>query len=403
MSYRFFLSYAREKTQQKDVEDFFDDLVAEVAPQLPRGEAPGFLDRDSIEPSTDWSGSILEGLRTCKVLVCVTSEAYIDSDYCGRELEAFRARIAAAGRADANLIIVVRWAPNRRKLPALIEKLQYDHRSLPDLYASKGLLRLKRQQDPGYRTVVQNIADLIVERSAADPLDDATVLPSLHDTPHPFRDPATDAPSRTVGPKNAKFVYIAANAAELRSMRSQCDAYGDEGYFWCPFRPPTEETVGKTAFAVAADMGLRPAEIAVGPDLLMHLRDASDSNTPVAIVVDPWSLGIRKYYDIGRDVDGYNSPTCAVFVPWNPDDGETTEKQEHLLSLVRRTFPARSVTSNETYYHERVSSIADLRERLRNVIQQMRFFTLTDGASPRPINNQVRLETLSVVPGVPAP
>ncbi len=396
MAFRFFISYAHDDTQKEDVEEFFDDLVSEVSALLDRGEGIGFLDHDTIEQSSAWGEAISDALRTCKVLVCLTSERYIGSDYCGKELEAFRARVVAEKKEKANLIIAVRWAPNLRNLPPLLEPLQYDRRGLPDLYATKGLLRLKRLRDPGYLVVVQSLADLIVERSNAEPLPEASTLPSLSDTPNAFSDPAGPA-VRSTGPKNAKFVYLAASSNELRAMRNSCDAYGDNGYFWCPFCPPADETVGTTAYSVANAMKLRPDEIQPGPDLLRELQAASDSNTPVAVVVDPWSLEIKKYYDHGRSIDSFNSPTCAVFVPWNPYDVEMKEREVQLLTLVRKTFRARIATSKETYYQERVSSIAEFRDRLRDAIHQMRFQIWNDGTPSNPVNNEVKLETLSVV------
>ena len=101
MSYRFFLSYAREtyKASQSGsknlLSQFFDELRSHVA--LVTGEKIEEVccqDIERLHISDEWGPELIDGMQDSAVMVCVVSPHYLKSLPCGRELGLFRERLA---------------------------------------------------------------------------------------------------------------------------------------------------------------------------------------------------------------------------------------------------------------------------------------------------------------------
>src|SRR6516165_1463046 len=93
MSFYFFLSHARidrDNDSAHVLVKLYEDLDREICrKENIREGVAGFFDRTGIQQGTNWAHELNEALRTCRVLLCVYSKAYFDSDYCGREWAIF--------------------------------------------------------------------------------------------------------------------------------------------------------------------------------------------------------------------------------------------------------------------------------------------------------------------------
>src|SRR5882762_7109599 len=94
----FFLSYARHdrETAPKDkdyVKQFYEDLNRDLLQKKPQPGTAGFFDDKGIQQGTAWVPVLNQALATCRVLICMYSPAYFQSDYCGKEWEVFSSRL----------------------------------------------------------------------------------------------------------------------------------------------------------------------------------------------------------------------------------------------------------------------------------------------------------------------
>src|SRR5438270_540670 len=409
MGYRFFLSYAHVRSQRDEVEDFFDKLNDYVTELLPRDTgSAGFFDRE-MEPGAQWGEAILTALRTSRTMVVLVTEQYLDSPYCGRELGAFKARADASPHHAADLIIPVTWTPVSRPLPLVLTALQdpMGNRAFPPEYAERGLARLSRQKkyEDAYTEVVERLADIIFRNS--DRLLDSPSIPPLQQTVNVLRpgDPVDGLGQ--LGPKNAKFVYIAAHPMELPPRKEARQAYGEEGgYWWCPFQPPEERWVGLVANEVVAQERLRYFEIpATSPDLLARIELAARSNTPVAILVDPWTLTVDRYNDIVNGIAALARETpeveesCGVFVSWNNLDVDTQREGAALENHVNAALSLPGMKPPR-HFHKQINDIGTFRTTLVDAFRTMKLRGLDnasaspagipDGGGPPPVLNAVR-------------
>ena len=97
MAYEFFLSYIRANNDPY-LKKFFEELSQAIRDRrgLPQTAEVGFFDQRSIELGEQWDATIVEALQTSGVVVAVASPGYFKSEYCGKEWELFRRRLAAA-------------------------------------------------------------------------------------------------------------------------------------------------------------------------------------------------------------------------------------------------------------------------------------------------------------------
>lgn len=405
MGYRFFVSYARaDPRENEEIEEFVDDLSAEVVGAVGRnGGEPAFFDRH-IEPARDWSEAILNGLCTSKALICLISESYVASNYCGREFSAFSQRLKQANALAADLIIPVIWRVVSRELPPPLAALQNDHIDFPRTYKELGLVRLKRKSryHDDYMDVVEKLADVIVKNTTRSWIADTNKLPPLLQTPNAFQ-PGDAVPTvGPIGPKNAKFVYVVAAPHELPPQKEARAAYGDEGgYWWCPYQPPEELSIGAVATDAALQSQTRYGELAPSDDLPSLVEVAARNNTPVAILVDPWSLMLEKYERLARSLRALaaESPvvdeSCGVFVSWNSLDADTGKLRQRLEDAVRMAFTPEA-GKTPRYYFPRLETLTDFRDQLVTTLREikMRIMEKTDPA--RAVGSGTKLHSLTV-------
>ena len=94
MAHVFFFNYAHEN-RDKQLEAFFEDLCAEVAPYTPWAADDlriSFRDGQNLALMQEWRPALLKALQTSAVLVAITSPAYFQKRFCGQEYYIFDQR-----------------------------------------------------------------------------------------------------------------------------------------------------------------------------------------------------------------------------------------------------------------------------------------------------------------------
>src|ERR1051325_9924205 len=153
----FFLSYTRAGNGKVDehVREFYEKLVGEMRGEYgdlkPLSDQQiGFMDVTNIEAGDDWPQALADALRGCRVLVCLYSDGYFTSEWCGKEFEVFRSRILGRGEERElapQLIVPILWRKPNRPLPRAVHRLQYTDAALGDVYERDGLYAIKTSGD----------------------------------------------------------------------------------------------------------------------------------------------------------------------------------------------------------------------------------------------------------------
>jgi hypothetical protein len=184
----FFLSYAvvkppsRQMTGPRDPNNNVRQLFAELSIHVnhlvsrPTGADPGFMDR-TMQGGQRWSAGLLEAVGTCQVFVALLSPAYLDSNWCAMEWDAFASRTVRKRREGASdfetCFLPVSWSPvDSCELPETPKAIQrFAPEGTPDdsivpQYQQEGLYGLlTMKQDVAHGVVVWKLAQRIVELS----------------------------------------------------------------------------------------------------------------------------------------------------------------------------------------------------------------------------------------------
>jgi len=380
----FFLSYARrDDVGTEYVTSFYADLTREVgrlagvSSALPPEEI-GFIDVKGTQPGGNWDVQVREALQKAKVLVCLYSRGYFNSSYCGQEFEVFRRRLEAAGNGAAPLILPVLWSGKAElpsPLPEAVSNIQYTHAQFGNEYADKGLYRLKALKDVAYDGLIIDFARLIIDLGQRHQVPSLPGLPSLQEMPNAF-DAVQRATGETpghapaLGPKVAVFVFAAAKQSDLQAARKTLDAYGSEGgWDWRPFFPDLEDEIGLVCQEVATRERLRFQELPVGEQLKEQLRQAEEANTIVVILVDPWTLRVKRYQQQLSEYDKQSFWNCGLVISWNEGDAETQQMRTELERELESIF-FRSMSTNRAI--RPVRSADELRIALSEAISVIR-------------------------------
>jgi hypothetical protein len=179
----FFLSYGRthrggsvRTAERAGFDDkvlrFFDGLSEHVRQLVGSrmGAVPGFVDQ-SIRAGEEWEQVILEKVRTAPVFVALISADYVDSEWCGKEWDAFSRRrperVEGEGGSYQTTILPVIWSPLPRfMVPKVVQRVQ---RFAPRVEASRayinngiyGLLSAGESTRADYEAVVWELAMMV--------------------------------------------------------------------------------------------------------------------------------------------------------------------------------------------------------------------------------------------------
>lgn len=182
----FFLSYARNRDRLSDfmaeppsadgaVLRFHQGLCNHVRQLVGThtGAIPGFIDQQ-MPGGTGWRAEIIHMLRNTSVFVALLSADYVDSEWCGKEWQAFSQRSFTRrdGKASSSqaAILPVIWSPLPRiRIPPAVQEVQ---RFAPQIvagdeirasYAHNGIYGLAIAENRHYQALVWHLAQLIAD------------------------------------------------------------------------------------------------------------------------------------------------------------------------------------------------------------------------------------------------
>lgn len=417
--YWFFLSYARRDAYgDPRLKKFYDDLAREVGKvcglsSRVNEKEIGFFDEEGIGTGDKWPRRLTDGLQTSKVLVCLYSNSYFTSEYCGKEFKVFQSRLDTYRITHDDmtppLILPVLWdRPTRipEQLPEAVADIQYKHAELGEMYAKEGLSFLIRtKKEAEYEEFIIKFAEQIVEnarrhnlppltavpniksvKSAFHPTSDAPVPPpSVHVTPQ--RLPESAVLPGIAGPDVALFVYFAGRQADYEGIRTCVECYGQrDGREWQPHLPPVDKRVGAITPTVAGEKNLVPEVLPLSKNLIKNLRQAEETNTIAVLIVDPWSVKVESYRELMSDYDENRFFNCGVIIIWNANDKETKHNEEKLRAEIDTAFKY-NLDASDIFFRDSVQTEDEFRTELSVLIEKVRDRLMKRGKPVRPVPN----------------
>jgi FxsC-like protein len=405
MAYQFFFSYARDSTDNY-LPRFFKDLCGEVRrrknPPPPEDEI-GFRDTSGIKAGAEWTAELKEALRTSLSLVYILSPDFIYREFCGKEFEIFRRRLALDPKPNAEergknpVVLPVVWVPIKGWMPEPLRARQWHDDSLLSEYKTYGLrqlMNLSRFRDK-YREFVTLFADKIIAATEGPALPRLRAMPAFKNVPDAFRRTTPTAGPGAAkaaaqespgGPTEAIFVFVAAPWPEIQTVRSdpaRCHEGG--GWGWRPYRPADEDTIGKVAQRVSADEKIRYNELRLSKGIIRGLKNALKRREIVVILVDAWTLRLPVYRDQVKLFDAISLPNFAVLIPWNESDAETLTAKPLLETALRVALPSRSVSAAPPYFRAPIRSAGDLLDELRTTLAEVQMNLIMLGDAEKAI------------------
>jgi FxsC-like protein len=385
MKYYFFLSYA-PTDHSPYLERFFAELQEQVRQVAALGmdEDVGYFNRQAIQAGEVWDDALTEALQTCATMVCLWSPSYAASEYAGKELAFFSKRWhdseRARGGRDSDAIPVIQHVIWKPLLGATPDILRASRLKGWETLNENGLLvirKMKSRYGSEYAEFVRRLALEIVDAAGRFPLPPLETAPSLSNIESAFdeRGPEPAAWSGTgqpFGPEVAHFVYVAGSKEEMLGVRRKIDSYGLIDREWMPFYPDYQRQVGLITQACAAEIGYVSDSVPPDESIMKHVRRADETNTPVVVVVDPWTLDIEKYAERMRAFDENNFANAAVLVVWNLNDPETREYREMLKDLVRAVFTLKWSSSDPMFFTDGIASPDELHHAILSTLAGLR-------------------------------
>lgn len=394
MPYRFFFSYARENRDPL-LNRFYEDLCKQVRlKKFHETGKVGFFDGEAIKAGAPWKIELGEAIRTAMSFVAICSPDYVNSEYCGKELNAFLGRY---NRYLENTNLVQRprllqaviWGAPSGSLHQAVTGFQYTDDEYPAVYAAEGLrymMQLKDYEDD-YKEFVTRLAHKLVDYSEQHPLPEASRIPELDQIESAFSPRRQETPDSDGN--SAWFVFVAAKPGEFPSDRRSVDRYKLRGgRDWKPFAPDSIETVGIIAQATASKYSFYYEELQLNGEIETQIEEAERRGEPVIVIVDAWTLRISSYRDWMLRLDRRNFENCVVLVPVNHPDPETDRSVQDLERIVKDTFKWRTSLRNKFYFRHSIYSARELRSLLLKSFAEFTNRTVEKSGAAREINNR---------------
>src|SRR5262249_23720437 len=82
------------------------------------------------------------------------------------------------------------------------------------------------------------------------------------------------------------------------------------------------------------------------------------------------------YLQIMRMYDKVNYANCAVLIPWNELDQETSEHHTELQQALQEAFAYKAEVKHDLYFQDTIRSLEELQSRLLNTISRIRMKVL---------------------------
>jgi hypothetical protein len=342
-----FFSYARENLDRY-LEDFFRELCEDIAAYTTWGSEDdniSFRDKNNLRLMEHWKTHIEGALQSSSVLVCVTSVAYLNKEFCGREYYLFdqRRRQGLAQGADPPAVILpVIWAPVPGGLPNYMNAVELVPNNLPDKYLQQGLRWLKKSETDLYNRCVAAFARAIVaawQKYHIKPVDGFKDFSSI---PNQFAggdwQEAAGPSGWLPGPEVANFVFATGSNQEFPQPVGR---YGAKPSEWRPYLPPEPDTI--LQHAKKAAKGFKFREIPVNDGLGTELMAAQDRKNLTVILADAKALASQSLAPI-RDLEKVWWEGSALVFPL---DDPASKWNDEARQSVKNAFPVLSQLQTE--------------------------------------------------------
>lgn len=386
MPYWFFTSYARAD-RDPYLSKFFDDLRNEVRTVSGlKQEHISFVDTQNIEAAEEWVPALAEAIRDSRLCLAMCSQSYFNSTYCGKEYNVFLQRHSSVAHPKQHhrLVFPVVWVPPQQTLPEVVTRFQYMHSDFPDVYAKEGLrymMKLNRFSDE-YQQFVSSLAQKLVEAGNEVGPAQTNVLLPLSEVENAFHISLSiagkaHAPAISGSPQNVRFIFIVARRSELRGVRTSLEGYHeDTSWFWRPYHPHADVAIGLLAQETASKLKLRYLELEPSEDVVAQIRELERAKEIVVLLADAWSIRVPRYALPLQKYDEAMLANCAVLVPWNDIDPETTGHRPALERSLRSVFPRKTELCPPCHHWDTIHSEKDLREKLERALTEVRLTVL---------------------------
>jgi internalin A len=350
-----------------------------------------FYDRDSLRVGDKWNREITEALASSAMLLSIVTPRYVRSEWTGKEL-AFFLEHALELPPDVSNVMPVLWVPPPEGVPEPLERFQMQLTSAPSDYMRVGLRDLVRRDRQHaiikeYAKHMQKTAEAIANLGTPVDLPDFDTLASAWGAPAQQTEPVVAA---------VDFVLAAARADEVRNLRKSLGSYGDSVFDWAPFYPQQNEQVRSLAQRAAANLKLLAQWAEVDDDLERRVRDAEAANRIVVLLVDVWSLRVKRVQKALRVVDRLLALNLAIVVVRNAEDAETAASHHELSNEMRQVF-SRSLSADRV---QEVGSHTALSKTLDQALERARHLLATSRA---PVSEPFESPEPPTISGAPSP
>jgi FxsC-like protein len=389
-TFRFFFSYSW-KNRGEPLNRFFKDL-SEAVRKLVGGAADpvAFRDRITMESGTDWPDGILEAMTTSQVLVYLLSIDYIQSEFCGKELQVFLERVAEFKRLNKDtrpplFIQPVIWVPLlTAEVPEPLGRIQPEDEKFPADYAKRGLESLaKRRDKTAYDKVVEMLAIRIVKAAAGDRLPILTKYTSHEQIPNAF---VQHEPARPPEPEPER----------PRETGVRCVYVAPRGWHWQPYHPPEEMKIGSLVQEIVA-LRLQYREVLLedeeDPGLTLDavvgkLEAAAKNDQIVLLVVDAQAAGVPRYEEFLKKFNDKVPMNNAVVIPWKEGAIDDVELKNKLEQKLRYLFKSKYFGLQPLpFFKPRITSVDEFRNVVPGLLETMRVTIDTSRAAQKIIES----------------
>src|SRR5579875_49101 len=291
-----FISYARvNKTRY--VEKFVRELTQQIVDLTQYDPSDiTFFDTSSIDTGQDWERILGDALRNSKVIICLCTPHYLNSKFCGKELQVFMLRRQSwlqrpenASR-KAGIVFPVLWEHSLTGLPSALSKFNFTDDDFPKKYAENGLnalAQVSRERD-NFRIVIRKLAERIRDAVNETQLPEWPALPPFDQIPSLFH---TDATALS-------YQYAVAFLHH-------------QGPQWRPFAgPPVSDLLD----VVAAQTNRLCREIPANADFSTQLLQSQQQREAVVILTDADTLDDPGIASLLSQLDADLKSNCALFV-----------------------------------------------------------------------------------------
>jgi hypothetical protein len=364
----FFFSYARINTNpylRRFYADLWKGLSAELTAEEQRHKS--FADWERLELMSRWSRSLQEALEWSRVLVCMTSRAYVTQEWCGKELAFFERLSQHHNGPQAQRVLPVIWG--KTELPEILSQYQMVQGIMPDAYFDLGLARMMSAGNmwPAYRRCVDALGQAILDKGRRI-------------------EPRGGIPGRTLAAETSAFIV----PNRFRTRVVYCFTGGRD---WRPFLPPPDkdESADELVATVIARRQIGLEEIPLTAALADTVLNAGDD--PVLILVDPRAAQAPEGLAHFEALDRNTHKNTALFVTWNEQDPSLSQYRPELERRVNEFLLPRVAIA-----YPPVRSPGELQQGINATLEKFEQFVINRGAIGRPVTGE-----LIRVSGTPSP